>query len=155
MTYKHIFATEQELINRNVPDDLIPIFFDYLGEPTETSLDLSNKHCLYRVDYTAPTIINGELRAMTDITFGHYCCLCDKLYLMESDAQILRHMKSRIHNKNLRKNEPCNPTEKKIKYFFKLKYFWWFCKPQREQEMMLRSIRFENITFNIIKHEQC
>ena len=49
--FKHTLALNRALIRQDVPDDLIPIFFQYVGDFKETPDDLINKHCWSRMEY--------------------------------------------------------------------------------------------------------
>ena len=104
--YNYIFAINKGLLKRNVPEDLIPTFLDYVGDPRERREDLCNKFCFYGI------VI--DFKRCKNVLFGYYCNVCEKVYLLESPCEFKKHIKGSFHKKRLRNYSEEPPKDEKI-----------------------------------------
>ena len=141
--YKLIFTIQRQLLKRSIPDDLIPTFFEYIGNPNETGYDLANKYCFYEVYYDKIVqrpqykfLVYGE-----NWLFGHYCSICNKLYEFEQPNQFWKHIRGSVHTRKIEKNPYPKEVElETIKTLFKKKYWpFVYCHPKK-QRLTLDSI---------------
>ena len=116
MNYKHLFAIHKQLLKHEMPDDLIPLFFDYLGDLNETVHDMINQHCWWRITYDDTDFIlaqNNKLaRTWSRTHGGHYCTICDKIYDIRATWEFKQHCRGRVHKRNLEKDKNSGPPTK-------------------------------------------
>ena len=138
--YKNLFTISRSLLKNNIPDDLIPIFFEYLGNLNESVTDLKNKHCWAEIKYY-------DLDDKFDRTFGHYCFCCNELYLLHTDTQLKRHALSKNHIKKLKKHDISDKIfATRLERKFRKKCYSWFCRGQAWREKALATLKIEKIT---------
>ena len=73
MSYRKLFTITRELQKKRVPDDLMQLIFEYVGDLNETSDELIDKHAFYRIE----DLISGK-------TYAHYCKCCEQILLDKS-----------------------------------------------------------------------
>ena len=140
--YKLLFKIHKELLKQSMPDDLIPIFFDYLGKLDETADDLINKRCFHSIHYEHPSVF------IKTALFGHYCSVCDKIYMIFAPHQFTNHCKSKIHHTNLKNNKYIEPNDIRIRQLVYNKHpKMWQWKPKLK-ERTLKTIKYKNITLD-------
>lgn len=143
--FKKIFLINKFLMKHEMPEDLVPTFFYYLGDTDETAIDLENKHCFYAAKYDDATYNKNVL-------FGHYCTYCDKLYLLYSNAQLKQHSRSKYHQKMLlNKMRPITRVSiPHLQTMFIQKHYKYWWKPPSWREKALNSLTLKKITVNSI-----
>ena len=151
--YKKLFTIHRELLKRKIPDDIVPIFFDYLGENLdETGEDLINRHCFYEVKCKEKYKSYRQIKYHT-YKFGHYCQVCDKIYKIRLPNQFLSHKNSSMHQKKLKLHNQTTNTEVTKKYLknkiIKQDILWKYPKKQRLE--MIDSVWFEYVEVNFPK----
>ena len=149
--YKKLFVIHKHLLKNHIPDDLMLLFFEYIGDLNESVSDLVTKHCFYIVRYKYPYLIAPKEHYMVERVFGHYCNLCKKLYIMQSPAQIRHHIRSNIHRFNLKhwdKIPAGRPTQLQMVLAFKNKHYNWYTWSQRVKKMVVPTINHHKIVFN-------
>lgn len=149
--YKYIFAIHRALLKRDIPDDLMPIFFEYIGNPTETFDDLINKWCFYQISYNSPrtSLITKKIR-YERFSFGHYCSVCDKIYFIFTGSQFRNHIQSRIHQKCIKKYQHAIPILKNIEYLFKFKSRTYWKWNKQVKKKMLQSIQIQQAELSFV-----
>jgi hypothetical protein len=93
-TFRTILRIHKSLLLHDIPDDIMPIIFDYLGDVSETPIELTNKHCFILVCYKCP-----YHRALA--SKGHYCLLCNRILELHSKKSLYRHVNSKYHKQQL------------------------------------------------------
>ena len=126
-----------------MPDDLVPIFLDYLGDVYQSPKDLENSNCFFKVEYE-PYYWNR--------TLGHYCAICKKLYLLKGTAGLKRHLKSAFHQSMFKKRgyKWIPPSKKEIHYWFKKKHYRYRCWDTDTKTRTINSVKYFNINLNDI-----
>ena len=113
--YNRFFAIQRQLHKYSMPEDLVPIVFDYLGKLNETYDDLINKRCLWLIDYedTLPFYMSKPYRQ----EMGHYCNVCNKVLFVLNENQLKRHLKSLEHKKTIKHMKPVYNENMNLKRF--------------------------------------
>ena len=62
MNYRKFFVITREFQKKHMPDDLMQLAFEFLGDIDESVSDMINKHAFVRIE----TSITGKI-------WGHYC----------------------------------------------------------------------------------
>ena len=138
-SYKHIFIIQRQLLKQSVPYDLLPVFFNFLGNVTETQTDLINENCLFR--------IVCAYKGYETVHFGTYCNHCNKMYDIYTNGQYNRHFKSKNHCKNLKINPyPDNPNINNIRLIFLDKFYRFYSYSFKQRIKLLESVKFVPIT---------
>ena len=139
MNYKHLFAIHKHLLKREMPDDLIPIFFDYLGDLNETVEDLTNQHCWYKITYDDIDYFRNDqyklVKSWCRKHGGHYCSICHKVYDIRATWEFKQHCRGNVHNRNLKNDKNlAPPTKDEIFKAMKHKYtHFWIHSVQSDQ----------------------
>ena len=117
MDYRKLFVITRELQKKRVPDDLMQLIFEYVGDMNETSEDLNNKYAFCRIE----NLITGK-------TYMHYCFYCDLLLCYKTNKGLARHCDSQSHKyltkKNLKKKTSVEEIVDKIKTVYMWSNFW-------------------------------
>ena len=155
MNYKHIFAIQKQLLKQNVPEDVIPLFFEYIGDLKETPNDLINKQCFYKITHDdieyCRNSQNKLVKTWKRVYAGHYCTICEKIYDIQQKWEFKKHCKGNVHKRNINKNENTSPpTKKEILEALKHKYvsFWIHdleSKHKKNPKRQIRTILCEKI----------
>lgn len=134
-----------------MPDDLIPIFLDYTGDINQTPEELENSHCFFKVEYDGH-YFDGML-TIRDCTFGHYCAICKKLYLLRGPAGLKRHIKSANHQSMFKRRgyrwRP--PAKNDIIHWFIKKNYRYRCLNDVDSKKTIESVKYFNIDLNNIQ----
>ena len=122
MNHRHLFAIHKQLLRRNIPDDLMPIFFDYLGDLNESVDDLTNKHCWYKITYDDTEYFRTHddklVKSWCRKRGGHYCNVCNKVYDIYVSWEFKQHCRGKVHCRNIikKKKNKIQPSQQKNKY---------------------------------------
>ena len=150
--YKKLFAIHKQLLKHEIPEDVIPLFFEYLGRLNETAEDLDNKHCFYTVYYKKPYYKPDGKTLFTSIKyeFGHYCNVCKKIYLVRTPKQLKLHCKSKGHSSNLELYNGAPPKMHNVRNQFVMKDFHWGRYSSSKKKFLSESIELKKITLHNI-----
>ena len=117
MNYKHLFTIHRQLLKRDIPDDLMPVFFEYLGDLNETLDDLTNQNCWYKITYDDIDYIRNQQDKLVKMWQrrhgGHYCLVCKKVYDIRATWEFKQHCRGKVHTRNLKKDDNFDPPNKK------------------------------------------
>lgn len=112
MNYNKLFCIQKELYKHSIPDDLVPIFFDYIGDLDETSIDLINKRCFWKIEYKHPTLFKNYY-----FRLGYYCNVCNKILQHTSVKQLKNHTKTKTHHVTLYENKKNFEADLELKLY--------------------------------------
>ena len=132
--YKKFFIIQKQLLKHNVPEDVIPIFFDYLGKLDETLDDLDNKHCFYEIT------CNND-----DTHFGTYCNVCEKILFLKTPKQLHLHCASKGHRNHLGCYRGLSPQMHRIKHEIVTKHYRWMKYRYKKRQRVLNTLKLNNI----------
>ena len=152
--YKKLFTIQKCLRQHNVPDDLIPIFFQYLGDLNETEVDLINKYCFYKVCYDDPYFRpNGTIFTTIHTHLGYYCNVCERILKYKSHKQLKNHIKIKSHQNNIKFKCHQYDHNKIDHQMFKLEFFSKiFRYNDKVKSKMFKTIKLNNV---ILHNTQC
>ena len=150
--YKKLFAIHKQLLKREIPEDVIPLFFEFLGDLNETPSDLDNKHCFYEVTYEKPYYLTDGKTVFTTIEYelGYYCNVCNKILLVKTEKQLKLHCRSNVHCRNLRTYSGKPPQMHRVQEQFQLKNFNWNRYSPRTKKEIAKSVKIKKITLHNI-----
>ena len=130
MDYRKLFVITRELQKKRVPDDLMQLIFEYVGDMDETIDELQNKHVFYRIE----NLITGK-------TYAHYCSCCDQTLCYKTNKGLARHCQSIYHQK--KKQLPIQKvTKSTVIDDFKL-YFTWSSFYRALDKKLLKVVRIK------------
>ena len=86
MNFRKLFVITREFQKRDMPDDLMQLTLEFLGDIDESVEELRNKHAFVRIE----TSITGK-------TFGHYCQHCRSFFSYKTNKGLARHCNSNYH----------------------------------------------------------
>ena len=89
MNYKKLFAITRQLQRREMPDDLMQLTLEFVGDLNETRKDLRHKHLFCQIRNS----VTGE-------KYCHYCKSCDQILMYKTSAGLRHHVKSNKHCTN-------------------------------------------------------
>lgn len=153
MDYKKLFKIQKSLLKNDIPDDLMPIIFEYLGDLNESVDELRNKHAFYKItgNYVARINWIGSTQIIDwkPYTPGHFCNVCQKFYLIHSPAQIRNHINNDYHKKQLKLNKyPIDYIDtSKLKKQYKIKDWRFKWESEYRKKKIIESLCWEKITF--------
>ena len=110
--YRKLFVITRELQKKNMPDDLMQLTLEFVGDLNESCEDLMNKYAFCKIS-----------NVVTKTTYGHYCYYCDRVLWFKTRKGLMRHVKSWIHEDNL-ENKKMRKSKMGIIKMFKRKYNW-------------------------------
>ena len=147
--YKKLFKIHRELMKYHIPDDIVPIIYEYIGNLNESEIDLANKWCFYIVKHNRDfhdRLTNKFLYTKENVILGYYCTVCGKIYKFEYPSQFNTHTNGSYHKNRLKKihYDPLDPTLKQIQVCFSSKhpYFWRLSIDKKKK--YLDSVKYEH-----------
>ena len=142
MNYKKIFTIHRHLLKNDMPDDLIPIFFEYLGDIDETVEELKNRHCFYEVQ----CLWHVANKIFQRCRIGYYCKLCEKMYMIQTQSQFKAHLNSVYHRKQLKCGKDYKltpPTVNDMEYWLKLKHPQYHSLSKHNKRILLKNVKIK------------
>ena len=113
MDYRKLFVITRELQKKLMPDDLMQLTFEFVGDLNETVEELSDKHLFYRIE----DLISGK-------TYAHYCSCCDIILCYKTSKGLARHCESNCHKKMKEHLPTQKPKKSQIINEFKWVFQW-------------------------------
>ena len=112
MNYRKLFVITREMQKKRMPDDLMQLTFEFIGDLDETLEELKNKHVFSRIQ----NLISGK-------TYAHYCHCCDRILMFKTSKGLMRHVESNGHEW-MNEYEYKRATRDEIKQTFKIETCW-------------------------------
>ena len=136
--YKKFFTIQRQLLKCEIPEDLIPIFFDYLGKLDETVEELDNKHCFYKITH------DKDAKA-PDTHFGTYCNVCKKVMFLKTPKQLHLHCTSKGHRNHYKSYKGFSPRMYEIQHEIITKHYRWMKYRYKHRRRVLNTLKLTNI----------
>ena len=116
MNYKKLFVITRQLQRREMPDDLMQLTLEFVGDLDEKRKELRHKHAFCRID-----------NLVTGVTICHYCKHCKIILMYKTNAGLSNHVKSNKHRMNTRtmpRDQVKRQTRKRVLCEYR-SYFTW------------------------------
>ena len=145
MNYKKLFIIQRELIKQGMPDDLLPLFFSYIGDLDETAIELANKHCFFEII----CLMHLTGKKFYRYKLGHYCGICKKLYLIKCKSQMKSHLNSTHHKRKLEFGAKLQtPVTQDLTYWLKMKHPQYSLLSVKEKQIVLKDVKINKIDWH-------
>ena len=151
MDYKKVFTIHKYLIRNEIPDDLMPIIFEYIGNLDESVEDLINHWCFHQLIMDEPLFScrDGKIIYIGNTIFGFYCSVCQKIYKFQYHRQLREHLEGNVHRFNIKYEPYPKPlTSAEFNLHFKYKYHRLHRYNKHVRERILNSIKLKHIHFD-------
>ena len=107
-----ILRVYKSLVVRDIPDDVIDLILEFIGDISETDVELVNKRCTHKVNQRSV----AKDRNKSWIYGGHLCTICERYLALKTQRGMQRHFNSQAHQFKLAqhlKNSKILPTAEK------------------------------------------
>ena len=142
--FKKVLRIHKSLLLYDLPDDIIPLIYEYLGDLDENIIDMYNNHCFYGIYHCGDEDYKYVI--------GHWCNIC-KLHLqLRTEKSLNRHIISQNHNYHLRKYHKRKADRNIQKYKNEIKntsvYKWFAINTNKKiKQKFKNNLKVEPITY--------
>ena len=112
MDYKKLFVIVKEFCKKDMPDDLMQLTLEFVGDLDESGNDLIHKHSFLQLKTFG-----------TGTVLCSYCKLCNRILCMKSQKELARHVKAKCHQDNISKKYT-HISKANLIQLFRIYYSW-------------------------------